>query len=176
MTPRIRIVWEYDRNTIRLTKLSLKWSPQITVLRGRCPITSILSATVKYCILFRVIYFSMFLLETRFYGICEELPHDVTKRREPCCTVISYKLRQKDLSITNNVATLNYYESRNKSSRIYTKIEYIKKIYKNWGRAYFCAIAPNKKILLSLEKKIQIKPHSANLKANSKIINIPFEI
>lgn len=41
----------------------------ITVSRERCPITGILSATVKYCILFRVVYFSMFLLETRFYGI-----------------------------------------------------------------------------------------------------------
>ena len=35
----------------------------------RCPITGILSATVKNCILFRIVYFSMFLLETRFYGI-----------------------------------------------------------------------------------------------------------
>lgn len=45
------------------------WLTQITVSRERCPITGILSATVKYCILFRVVYFSMVLLETRFYGI-----------------------------------------------------------------------------------------------------------
>lgn len=46
---------------------------------GQLPITGILSATVKYCILFRVVYFSMFLLETRFYDIYEELSRNVTK-------------------------------------------------------------------------------------------------
>lgn len=76
--------------------------------------------TKRYCkilyIVSRVVYFSMFLLETRFYGIYEELPHNVTKDAISALrSVIPYRCATKGSIATKRTIspwTIKNYETK----------------------------------------------------------------
>lgn len=58
----------------------------------------------------------MFLLETRFYGIYEELPHNVTKDAIRAAPLYRIDVRQRDLSRSSKqykpIWTIENYETK----------------------------------------------------------------